>query len=208
MGLFASLAPAIVTGGLSLGGTLISNSAASREAEKNRDWQADMSNSAYQRGMADMKAAGLNPMLAYRQGGASTPSGATAQVHNIGESVSNSAMSAMRVREEIKNLRTTNENIAAQTATQHSQERLNDVLALKAAADAHATTTSAKLMSADLPARENTANIESSRFGKAMRWFDRVTGSAGGLLDVIKPFVKSGGGNYRSYDHSTNYYQR
>jgi len=48
------------------------------EAAKNRGYQTEMSNTQYQRAMADMKAAGLNPMLAASQGGAGTPSGATA----------------------------------------------------------------------------------------------------------------------------------
>lgn len=73
------------------------NKAQEELAQNQMDFQERMSSSAYQRAMADMRKAGLNPMLAYKQGGASTPAGAMAQLQDPIQSAGVGASSAAQI---------------------------------------------------------------------------------------------------------------
>lgn len=76
MGMFDNIGSALTGGILGLAGDVFSAGMAKRSADKQMDFQEEMSNTAYQRAMKDMEAVGLNPMLAAHLGGASTPQGA------------------------------------------------------------------------------------------------------------------------------------
>lgn len=123
--------PALIGAAGGLIGGLFQNSAANAQAERQMKFQEKMDSSKYQRGMADMKAAGLNPMLAYSQGGAGSPAGASAPVTNVGEqavkgmqgSVS-SASQANLMKEQLVNLTQDTKLKMAQAAGAVEQAKL------------------------------------------------------------------------------------
>lgn len=118
-----SLGGSLVTGAWNAYNASATNEFNAQQAQLNRDFQERMSSTAYQRGMADMRAAGLNPILAYQKGGASAPSGSSASGVNppapdLGQ-LGSTAVQALKIRQELANLKQT-ENVGI--AQQHMYE--------------------------------------------------------------------------------------
>lgn len=116
-----------------IGGSIIglvgqhqANQANKGMAREQMRFQERMSNSAYQRATDDMRAAGLNPMLAYGQGGASSPSGAMANMESITSGISTSALDMLRLKKDIEqanaNIRLTNESVNTERIRQNNMK--------------------------------------------------------------------------------------
>lgn len=92
---------ALVTGGATLLGNVISSAFGAHQAQKQMDFQDKMSSTSHQREVEDLRKAGLNPILSARLGGASTPPGAMAPTPDFGSSA-RSALEALQVQSQLK----------------------------------------------------------------------------------------------------------
>lgn len=118
---------AIVGGLFGAAGQESTNQANIAASKEQMDFQERMSSTAYQRAVADMKTAGLNPMLAYSQGGASTPVGSMPNIRSSAEAGVSSAMQAANtsaVLAQVNKTKADTANVEADTALKLAQAPL------------------------------------------------------------------------------------
>lgn len=193
--------PAIIPAGIAAVGSILGgaqqNRAARKEAQRNRNFQERMRDTAWQAAVSDMQAAGINPALAYSKGPASAPGGSMASQEDILSGGVSSAMQATRMKKELALLDRQIDQASAQAQkTGHEaifQERMNRLwgnwdargkftpgpLWNKYTADANSAGSIARLRELEIPAMENLASIAGTETGKYAAWIQYLLRAIG-----------------------------
>ncbi len=149
------------------------NKANIKLAREQMAFQERMSSTAVQRSMADIRKAGINPILAAGMS-ASSPGGAAPTVKSETEAAASSAKGGALLTSELKSMAGArelmyNQSLAARNAALNSAASTQNL-----ERDQVIKELQARVITLQLPALMNSARVEATRFGKGGAFIDRM----------------------------------
>lgn len=116
------------------------NQFSAAQTDKQMQFQKEMRATQYQTTVSDLQKAGLNPMLAYSQGGAGTPTGSAAvgqqaQLQNPAKGFAHSASAAANIEADLTQKHANTTNTISQTGVNEEQRKLLDAQTAKVIAE-------------------------------------------------------------------------
>lgn len=148
-------------------GGIFRNKSQERQADKQMQFQDEMSSTAHQREVQDLMAAGLNPMLSAKLGGASSPGGAMAQIEDVVSPAVSSAQQGQSIKAQVDKMKAETDNTRMRTVMDgqllHAQAELADAQRVQALASANAADASVMLTGENVKTAPYTrANLSAS----------------------------------------------
>lgn len=181
---FGGMAGMAIGGGLGILGGTLANQASQRAAREQMQFQENMSSSAHQREVRDLRAAGLNPILSATHGGASTPSGSTYTAQNVAQGAVSSALEVRRIKDQLDNIR-------ADTRVKDAERVLYSQKFNESQQATAKLLEETKGVSADNALREVDESLYRSRYGAALRFLEKTLGAAGQGARLLQDLPRS-----------------